>query len=224
MRLLVSVEANIAASVFPLVLHFLFMVAILWGSFATCVQREQSPHHSAWQTRSSEDQKPFLAWNVLWNVFENKVVNDNCHQKLALSNAFFIVSRPQKACLVLRSQMVRMTDNHAYLSVCRHTESTPRCLIAHLSPTCTPTVPRGRWEPLVYTPWSCSRWKAVTFLGVCGKLPTERLEKCPKNKTSKEPECFQSWWFIMNKGGGGNNPSHMKSKKVPGRKLLGPAS
>ena len=121
------------------------MVAILWGSFATCVQREQSPHHSAWQTRSSEDQKPFLAWNVLWNVFENKVVNDNCHQKLALSNAFFIVSRPQRACLVLRSQMVRVTDNHAYLSVCRHMESTPGCLIAHLSPTSTPTVPRGRW-------------------------------------------------------------------------------
>ena len=28
----------------------------------------------------------------------------------------------------------------------------------------------------------------------------------------------------MDKGGGGNNPSHMKSKKVPGRRLLGPAS
>lgn len=61
MQLLVSVEASIAASVFPPVLYFLFMVPILWGSFATCVQREQSPHHSAWQTRSSEDQKPFLA-------------------------------------------------------------------------------------------------------------------------------------------------------------------
>ena len=41
--------------------------------------------------------------------------------------------------------MVRVTANHAYLSVCRHTESTPGCLIAHLSPTSTPTVPRGRW-------------------------------------------------------------------------------
>lgn len=63
--LLVSVEASMAASVFPLVLHFLFMVAIFQGSFATCVQRKQSPHHSAWQIRSSEDQKPFLARNVL---------------------------------------------------------------------------------------------------------------------------------------------------------------
>lgn len=46
--LLVSVEASIAACVFPLVLHFLLMVAVLRGSFGTCVQRKQSPHHSVW--------------------------------------------------------------------------------------------------------------------------------------------------------------------------------
>lgn len=77
---------------------------------------------------------------------------------------------------------------------------------------------------MVYTPWSCSRWKAVTFLGVCGNLPTERLEKCPKNKTSKQPECSQSWWFIMDKSGGGKNQVTWRARTVPGRRPLGPAS
>lgn len=74
--------------------------------FTTCVQRKLSVFHSSWQTGSSEDKKAFLAWNALWNVFENKVVNDNRHQKPVLSNTFFIVSRPKRACLVLKFQTV----------------------------------------------------------------------------------------------------------------------
>lgn len=85
---------------FPLLLLF------TGGSFTTCFQRKLSPFYSACQTESSEDKERFLAWNALWNVFENKVINDNCHQRLALSNAFFIVFRPKRTCCILKFQMV----------------------------------------------------------------------------------------------------------------------
>lgn len=101
-----SVKANSDAFCIVTPPHFFFTVAIRMVSFTTCVQKKLSPFQSAWQTESSEDKKPFLAWNALWNVFENKVVNNNCHQNLALSNAFFIVSRPQRACCIFKFQMV----------------------------------------------------------------------------------------------------------------------
>lgn len=46
----------------PPTLHFFSLLSPFIGvSFSPCVQRKLSPFHSAWQTESSEDKKPFLA-------------------------------------------------------------------------------------------------------------------------------------------------------------------
>lgn len=48
--------------------------------------------------------KPFLAWNAVWDVLDNQVVNDNCHQNL-LFQMHFSVSRPERSC-TLKFRMV----------------------------------------------------------------------------------------------------------------------
>lgn len=102
----VSIKAN--TDVFCILPHSAFFLCCCYslGVLSLPVFKRNSPFHSACQTESSEDKKCFLAWNALWNVFENKVINDNCHQKLALSNAFFIVFKPKSPCCILKFQMV----------------------------------------------------------------------------------------------------------------------
>lgn len=57
-----SIKANTDAFCIVTPLHiFSLLLPLARVSFTTYVQKKLSPFHSAWQTESSEDKKPFLA-------------------------------------------------------------------------------------------------------------------------------------------------------------------